>query len=91
MVKIARSLSVCIQVMSSYYILGEKNSMKALYSCFIIIVGFLISSESEANFSWRGLLFGVASSIFVALYSTYVKKVLKEIGDNEWYVLFCKF
>lgn len=41
----------------------------------------------ELKLSVLGLLFGVASSLFVALYSIYVKQKLKLVGDDHWRLL----
>ena len=31
-------------------------------------------------------MFGVGSSLFVALYGTYVKSSLERVGNDQWYV-----
>jgi hypothetical protein len=38
--------------------------------------GFVVGSATQANFSRQGFVFGMLSSLLVALYSTSVKKVL---------------
>jgi GDP-fucose transporter C1 len=50
----------------------------------LVIIGFLVGSEGEVNFSWAGVTFGVLSSVFIALHGVYVKKVLGAVENNEW-------
>ena len=38
----------------------------------IIFVGFIIGSYGEVNFTTLGIIYGVASSLFVALYGMYL-------------------
>ena len=86
-IKVARSLSIVFNIIFTYTILGKETSKNALVSCGIVLAGFLIGSYGEINFSWLGIIFGVGSSCFVALYGIYVKKKLVELDNNEWYNL----
>ena len=64
--------------------MGTKTSSLAIQACMVVVIGFLIGSEGEANFTWEGLVYGVTSSIFVALHSIYVKKSLSIVENNHW-------
>jgi GDP-fucose transporter C1 len=65
--------------------LGQKTSWRTLQACCVVIIGFLIGSEGEVNFSWIGVFFGILSSIFIALHGIFVKKGLLVVNNNEWY------
>jgi len=67
--------------------LGKPTSRQAITACLVILLGFVVGSYGEINFSWIGILSGVASSCFVALYGIYVKKTLAIVENNEWYVV----
>eukprot|EP01113_Clastostelium_recurvatum_P021573 TRINITY_DN2557_c0_g1_i3.p1 TRINITY_DN2557_c0_g1~~TRINITY_DN2557_c0_g1_i3.p1 ORF type:complete len:363 (-),score=77.93 TRINITY_DN2557_c0_g1_i3:19-1083(-) len=82
--QVARSLSICFSILLTYLILGQKTSQKAILACGLVFLGFVLGSLGEVNFSWLGVIFGIASSMFVALYSIYVKKVLPYVEGNEW-------
>ena len=82
--QVARSLSILFNILFTYTILGKATSSQAVIACLIIFAGFIVGSYGEINFSWIGILSGVASSCFVALYGIYVKKTLTIVDNNEW-------
>jgi len=85
--QVARSLTICFSILLTYSLLKQKTSFKAIQACAVVFVGFLLGSVGEVNFSWLGVIFGVTSSFFVALYSIYVKKILPFVESNEWKLL----
>jgi GDP-fucose transporter C1 len=52
-----------------------------------VFIGFVLGSYGEMNFSVTGLVFGVFSSVFVALYGIYVKKQLQIVNNDQWVLL----
>eukprot|EP01132_Coremiostelium_polycephalum_P007440 gene7440-9144_t len=82
--QVARSLTICFSLVLTYVILHTKTSYRATLACVIVFVGFILGSVGEVNFSWLGVIFGILSSFFVALYSIYVKRVLPVCDGNEW-------
>jgi GDP-fucose transporter C1 len=46
-----------------------------------------VAEIAEISTSVRGVVFGVLSSLFVALYAIYVKKVLPVVGNNTWLLM----
>jgi drug/metabolite transporter (DMT)-like permease len=62
---------------------------QSMAACGVVIVGFFLGSWGEVNFSLAGLIFGLISSVFVALYGIYVKKVMHLLNDDHWYVCCC--
>ncbi|KAK4519042.1 uncharacterized protein ATC70_009270 [Mucor velutinosus] len=85
--QVARSLSINFTILFTYVILGKKTSTPALVACFIVFLGFVIGSYGEINFSWAGVVYGVGSSAFVALYGIYVQKTLAAVDNNQWKLL----
>jgi len=85
--QIARSLAVVFQLFFTYTILGVSTSGRAIQACVIVVIGFLVGSGGELGFSWIGSIYGVISSIFVALNGIFVKKILPKVEDNEWKLL----
>lgn len=83
-IQVARSLSINFTILFTYVILGKKTSTPALVACFIVFMGFVIGSYGEINFSWAGVVYGVGSSAFVALYGIYVQKTLAAVDNNQW-------
>ena len=91
--QVARSLTILCNIVLTYVVLGKTTSLLALVGCGVVIVGFLLGTVGEVheiNTSWKGVFFGVMSSVFVALYAIYVKKVLPAVNDNTWLVRFSK-
>ncbi|KNC51178.1 GDP-fucose transporter [Thecamonas trahens ATCC 50062] len=85
---VARSLTICFNVVLSYLLLGSKTSPKTMSALVLVIMGFYIGSEGEVNFSLIGTVFGVISSVFVCLNSIYTKKVLPHVGEDKWVLAF---
>ncbi|KAI9276107.1 triose-phosphate transporter family-domain-containing protein [Sporodiniella umbellata] len=85
--QVARSLSINFTILFTYLILGKKTSGSALVACAIVFIGFAIGSYGEINFSWAGIVYGVGSSAFVALYGIYVQKTLAVVDNNHWKLL----
>eukprot|EP01028_Stygiella_incarcerata_P010251 TRINITY_DN5214_c0_g1_i3.p1 TRINITY_DN5214_c0_g1~~TRINITY_DN5214_c0_g1_i3.p1 ORF type:complete len:342 (+),score=69.55 TRINITY_DN5214_c0_g1_i3:83-1108(+) len=85
--QVARSLTLIFNVIFSYYILGTTVSTKGLVSCGIVFVGYILASIGEMSVTLHGLVYGLLSSVFVALYSIYVKDKLSLLGDNQWKLL----
>lgn len=82
---IVRSLTTVFNVILSYVMLHQKTSCPALMCCGVIIGGFLLGVDQEkvaGSLSSTGVIFGVLASLFVALNSICVKKILNVVrGD----------
>jgi len=79
---IARSLSIIFNIVFTYYILGKTTSKAAMACCGVILAGYVLGCESEIHFSVVGVVFGVGSSVFVALNSIYSKKMFPVVDDS---------
>eukprot|EP01089_Gocevia_fonbrunei_P003040 TRINITY_DN1289_c0_g1_i1.p1 TRINITY_DN1289_c0_g1~~TRINITY_DN1289_c0_g1_i1.p1 ORF type:complete len:352 (+),score=51.57 TRINITY_DN1289_c0_g1_i1:107-1162(+) len=84
--QVARSLTICFSIIFTYYFLNESTSWKELQPCGVVIIGFLMGVEGEANFAWGAVIFGVLSSVFVASYGIKVKNVIRSCGGDTWLV-----
>ena len=88
---IGRSLTTVFNVIFTYLILGQKTSIRAIFCCFIIILGFWLGVDQESSsgtFSTFGTFFGVLASVFVSLYAIYIKRVLPVVDGNVWLLTF---
>jgi len=85
--QVARSLTIVFNIVFTYLILHNKTSPAAMGACAVVFFGFILGSYGESHFSFPGLVFGICSSIFVALYGIYVKKKLQVVDNNEWRLL----
>jgi len=85
--QVARSLTIVFSLIFTYTILHQSTSFPAVRACLIVLVGFVIGSVGEVSFTWLGVIYGVTSSAFVALYGIYVKRIMPLVGDNQWRLL----
>ncbi|KAG0327085.1 hypothetical protein BG004_002840, partial [Podila humilis] len=85
--QVARSLSIFFNIFFTYTMLRQKTSPGAILACSVVVLGFFVGAYGEASFSWSGLMAGVGSSVFVALYGIYVKKTLNIVDNNQWRLL----
>ncbi|KAL7558108.1 hypothetical protein ACA910_020056 [Epithemia clementina (nom. ined.)] len=81
---VARSLTIVFNVAFSSIVLSQHTSTKTMGCLAIVILGFFIGSNGEVNFSLKGTIAGVASSLFVSLNSIYTKKVLPAVDNDHW-------
>lgn len=81
---VARSLTIVFNVIFTHLLLGSTTSPRTLGCLGIVIFGFFLGSGGEVNFSMRGTIAGVLSSLFVSLNSIYTKKVLPVVDNDHW-------
>jgi GDP-fucose transporter C1 len=81
---VARSLTIVINVIFTFFLLGEKTSINTLFCLAVVIVGFFVGSDGEVNFSMIGTIFGVLSSCFVSLNAVFTKKVMGFVDNDKW-------
>lgn len=85
---VARSLTIVFNVLFTFALLGERTGSRTLATLAIVILGFLVGSGTEINFSAAGTFFGVCSSIFVSLNSIYTKRCMPHVDGNTWALAF---
>lgn len=85
---VARSLTIVFNVCFSNIMLGSKTSTNTMMCLGVVIGGFFLGSSGEVNFSMRGTVSGVLSSLFVSLNSIYTKKVLPAVDNDHWKLTF---
>ncbi|XP_060651166.1 GDP-fucose transporter 1 [Drosophila nasuta] len=84
---IGRSLTTVFSVVLTYVILRQRTSFKCLLCCATIVIGFWLGVDQESlttAFSWRGTVFGVLSSLALAMYSIQTKKALAHVNQEIW-------
>jgi len=82
--QVARSLTVLFNVLLSYQMYGVPTSMQANRACGVVFIGFIIGCIGEQHLSIEGVVFGIVSSVFVALYSIHVKNFIPVVDGNHW-------
>jgi GDP-fucose transporter C1 len=82
--QVARSLTIVFNVFLDYLILGQRTSLAAIVCLALVIFGYALGNDQEVRWSLLGVLFGLASSFFVALNSIFVKKNLAHVDNNPW-------
>jgi len=85
---VARSLTIVFNVFFTSVFLGKQTSCKTIGCLLVVILGFVMGSEGEMNFSLIGTIAGVTSSLFVSLNAIFTKKVLPYVDDNHWRLTF---
>lgn len=85
--QVARSLTILFTVLFTYLWLRKTTSLKSLAVCGVIVMGFVLGSKGEINFSYTGVAFGLISSCFVSLYGISVKAVLQTLQNDHWKLL----
>jgi len=85
---VARSFTIVFNVFFSFALLRITSSCKTVACLAFVIIGFLIGSYGEINFSVRGTVAGLLSSLFVSLNSIFTKKLLPVVDDNHWRLTF---
>jgi solute carrier family 35 (GDP-fucose transporter), member C1 len=85
---VARSLTIVFNVLFTCVLLGIPTSGRTSLCLAIVIFGFILGSHGEIDFSLKGTIAGILSSLFVSLNSIYTKKVLPVVDDNHWRLTF---
>jgi solute carrier family 35 (GDP-fucose transporter), member C1 len=82
--QVARSLTIVFNVIFDFIILGQRTSFAAIMCCGMVVSGFLLGNQQEVRWSMIGVIFGVTSSLFVAMNAIYVKKKFALVDNNPW-------
>jgi GDP-fucose transporter C1 len=85
---VARSLTIVFNVVFSSAMLGSSTSPKTGLCLLVVILGFFMGANGEMNFSVKGTVAGIASSLFVSLNSIFTKKVLPAVDNDHWKLTF---
>ena len=85
---VARSLTIVFNVMFTSALLNHNVSKNTLGCLAVVIFGFFLGTNGEINFSLKGTIAGIMSSLFVSLNSIFTKKVLPSVDDDHWRLTF---
>lgn len=84
---VSRSLTTVFNVIFTYFLMNESVSRGALSCCASIILGFILGIDQESvigSLSVKGVIYGIASSLFTSLFSICTKKTLHKLNKNIW-------
>ena len=85
--QIVRSLSVLFNIALRKMLYGETTSIPVTLCCVFIVIGFALGAAGDVTMTVRGLVFGLLSSVFAALYAILVKTTLGYLEGNEFLLL----
>ena len=86
--QVVRSLTIFFNIIETYLILHQTTSLRACLACAGIVIGFILGVGGDVgHMSFKGAVYGVFSSIFVALYSITVKRALDLLENNQYLVI----
>lgn len=85
---VARSLTIVFNVVLSRVVLGSPTSPRTMLCLCVVILGFFLGATGEVNFSYKGTVAGICSSLFVSLNSIFTKKVLPAVDNDHWKLTF---
>ncbi|KAG2134119.1 hypothetical protein DEU56DRAFT_412927 [Suillus clintonianus] len=88
--QVARGLVLPFTVLTSYYFLSARPSLRILFSCSIVTLGFLVGVFLDSvPMVIAGVGYGVASSAITAVHSVVIKKSLDIVKGSamnlSWY------
>jgi len=84
--KVARSTTIIFVVIFSILILKKSVSKKIISCCLLVACGFFLGIDQEkalGSLSVKGVVYGVLSSIFIALTGIYTKTALDVVQKDE--------
>lgn len=90
--QVARSTTIIFVVIFSVTILKNSVSKWILGCCFLVAMGFFLGIDQEkvmGSLSVKGVGFGVASSVFIALTGIFTKTALEVFDRNEVKLTMC--
>jgi len=84
--KVARSTTIIFVVIFSILILKRSVSKKIISCCLLVACGFFLGIDQEkalGSLSVKGVVYGVLSSVFIALTGIYTKTALDVVQKDE--------
>jgi GDP-fucose transporter C1 len=85
---VARSLTIVFNVFLTKFVLGSHTSSTTMACLGIVVLGFFLGVSGEVNYSMKGTIAGICSSLFVSLNSIFTKKVLPAVDNDHWKLTF---
>ena len=85
--QICRSLTILFNVLFSFLFLKKKTTIKEFLCCCGVTLGFIVGIEGDVNFSLKGMVFGVSSSMSLSLYSVFSRKCIDMFNGNQFILI----
>eukprot|EP01084_Bolivina_argentea_P169691 294142_1 len=79
---LARSTTIIMNIIATYLLLHKTTNKKSVACCAVIVIGYLMGCDGEVHFNRMGVIYGLFSSMFCALNSIYVKKILRVVDES---------
>ncbi|KAI0213039.1 GDP-fucose transporter 1, partial [Lamellibrachia satsuma] len=84
--QIARSMTLSFTVLFAVIILRQAVSARVVLCCGLVVAGFLLGVDQEklsGTLSMRGVLFGLTTSVFIALSGIFTKQALAVVDKDS--------
>ena len=84
--QIARSMTLAFTVLFAMLILRQAVSAKVMLCCGLVVAGFLLGVDQEklaGTLSVRGVVFGLTTSVFIALSGIFTKQALAVVDKDS--------
>eukprot|EP00919_Chromeraceae_sp_WS-2016_P016279 GHVR01038987.1.p1 GENE.GHVR01038987.1~~GHVR01038987.1.p1 ORF type:complete len:259 (-),score=30.43 GHVR01038987.1:131-907(-) len=76
-------MTLLFNIIVSFALLGQRTSILAILCCSVVVIGFVAGALDKASLSNRGMILGLLSSLFQALYSSTNKLILPYCNNNS--------
>jgi len=85
--QVARSLTIIFSIIFTYFMLGKTTTWPEIKPCLVVVVGFILGVMGEVDFVIWAVVFGICSSVFLAIYAIKVKTVIEvDFHNDQWIV-----
>eukprot|EP00922_Rhytidocystis_sp_ex-Travisia-forbesii_P052211 GHVS01077481.1.p1 GENE.GHVS01077481.1~~GHVS01077481.1.p1 ORF type:complete len:470 (-),score=41.88 GHVS01077481.1:413-1822(-) len=81
--QVARAMTLLLNLILSYFILGTSVSFRAGFACAIVMSGFVIGSMDPQTLGLIGVCTGGMASLFQAFYMVQIKSALVHLNDDQ--------
>jgi GDP-fucose transporter C1 len=85
--QVVRSIGVLWNILLRFIMFRETTSWRVCVVCFFVVIGFFIGTGGDFTISRKGLIYGIVSSFFAALYSVFVKTTIAHFDGDEFELL----
>ncbi|KAK2151319.1 hypothetical protein LSH36_367g03005 [Paralvinella palmiformis] len=89
--QVARSMTIIFVVIFTVTILHHSVSWRVIICCGVVATGFFLGIDQEqflGTLSIKGVIYGVLSSVFVALNGVFIKRALDVVDSNSYKVTY---
>eukprot|EP00386_Alphamonas_edax_P011643 GDKI01036727.1.p1 GENE.GDKI01036727.1~~GDKI01036727.1.p1 ORF type:complete len:415 (+),score=73.90 GDKI01036727.1:174-1418(+) len=81
--QVARSTTIMFNILLSYLILAQHTSLKCIFACAVVVLGFVVGSLDPSALTFLGVAAGLLSSVAQAVNNVLVKRSLPYVDGNQ--------